>query len=115
MAEQPRSILDKVCVRREEPEDITKGGIIIPVTAQGKPHVGYVVSVGPDVDPEQVKVGDKVMIGEYTGTNFKLRGEEYVSLLMQDILFVLEDDGQDNATEIPIGIADAHEVEDEVA
>jgi chaperonin GroES len=92
--EYPRAILNKIVVRREDPEEITKGGIIIPETAKGKPTVGYVVAIGPDVDPQQLDVGDKVFFDQYVGTNFSLNGIEYVAMLMKDVLCVLEEGGK---------------------
>ena len=78
-----RPLHDRVVVRRIEEDDRTKGGIIIPDTAKEKPQQGQVVAVGPGspddkgkVQPLDVKPGDRVLFGKWSGTEVKLDGEE---------------------------------------
>jgi chaperonin GroES len=97
--EYPVAILNKVVIEREGSEEVTKGGIIIPDTVKGKPTVGHVVSVGPDVDTSQVDIGHKVFFDLYSGTNCKLGGVEYVIMLMKDILCVLKTDTDEKGEE----------------
>ena len=82
-------ILNKVIIKREEAAEMTKGGLHIPQSAIGKTHVGDVVAVGPDVT--QVKVGDKVLFGAYSGENFKLGGIKYDVMVEKDIQFWMEE------------------------
>jgi len=91
-----RPLHDRVVVRRLESEERTKGGIIIPDTAKEKPQEGEVVAVGPGrkteegkVVPVDLKKGDRVLIGKYSGTDVKLDGVEYVILREDDVLGVL--------------------------
>src|SRR4030043_1697364 len=88
---------DRVVVRRIEEDDRTKGGIIIPDTAKGKPQQGDIVAVGPGapdekghVQPLDVKAGDRVLFGKWSGTEVKLDGEELLIMKESDILGVLE-------------------------
>jgi len=84
---------DRVLVKRIKEEDKTKGGIIIPETAKEKPQEGKVVAVGKGkvaengklITPE-VKTGDKILFGKYSGSEIKLDGEEHVVLREDDIL-----------------------------
>jgi chaperonin GroES len=78
-----RPLHDRVLVRRVKEEEKTKGGIIIPDTAQEKPQEGEVIAVGPgarDEDGERiemdVKVGDRILFGKWSGTEVKIDGEE---------------------------------------
>ena len=97
MATSIRPLSDRVIVKRlEEQEQRSLGGIIIPDTAKEKPQEGRVVAVGPgrredgkvlDVD---VKKGDRVLFGKYSGTEIKLDGEEHLILREEDILGVVE-------------------------
>ena len=92
-----RPLQDRVLVKRIESEEKTKGGIIIPDTAKEKPIEGEVVAVGNGKVLEDgtlkkldVKVGDRVLFGKYSGTEVKLEGEERLIVREDDILAVLE-------------------------
>ncbi len=90
-----RPLHDRVLVRRVEAEEKTAGGIIIPDTAKEKPQQGDVVAVGPgrfEKDkrvPMDVKVGDKVLYGKYSGTEVTVDGEQMLILRESDVLAVL--------------------------
>jgi chaperonin GroES len=91
-----RPLGDRVLVKRVAEEEKTKGGIIIPDTAKEKPQEGKVVAVGLGkhedgklIAPE-VKAGDKILFGKYSGSEIKLEGEEHLILRENDILGVLE-------------------------
>jgi len=84
-------------VKRIKEEDKTKGGIIIPDTAKEKPQEGKVVAVGKgkrsekgDIIAPEVKAGDRILFGKYSGSEVKLEGEEHLILREDDILGVLE-------------------------
>ena len=90
-----RPLHDRLVVRRVEEKETAKGGIIIPDTAKEKPLEGVVVAVGSGksvksgkVIPLDVKAGDKVLFGKYTGTEVKVDGEELVLLREDDVLAV---------------------------
>ena len=89
-------LFDKVVLKQVEAVETTKAGIILPGSAQEKPQVSEVVAVGPGglVDGVEVKmtlkVGDKVIIGKYTGTEIKLDGVEYTIVSQSDILATIE-------------------------
>jgi len=92
-----RPLHDQVLVIREESEQKTPGGIIIPDTAKEKPQKGKLVAVGPGrMDregkriPLEVKVGDRVLFGRYGGTEIKIDGVEHLMMRVDDILGVLE-------------------------
>jgi chaperonin GroES len=92
-----RPLGDRVLVKRIEEEEKTKGGIIIPDTAKEKPQEGRVMAVGSGktledgkVVPLEVKTGDKILFGKYSGSDIKLDGEEHLILRESDILGVLE-------------------------
>ena len=92
-----RPLQDRVLVRRVEEEAKSAGGIIIPDTAKEKPMEGEVVAVGPgtrDEDgtlhPLDVKAGDRVLFGKWSGTEVKLDGEELMIMKESDIMGVLE-------------------------
>jgi chaperonin GroES len=92
-----RPLQDRVIVKRIAEEEKTKGGIIIPDTAKEKPQEGKVVAVGKGkanedgkVMPLEVKVGDKILFGKYSGTEIKLNGEEHLIMREEDILGVVE-------------------------
>jgi chaperonin GroES len=92
-----RPLHDRVIVRRLEEEEKTKGGIIIPDTAKEKPLEGKVIAVGKgktlengEVRPLDVKEGDRILFGKYTGTEVKLLGDEHLILREEDILGVIE-------------------------
>ena len=87
---------DRVVVRRIEQETRSKGGIIIPDTAQEKPMQGEVVAAGPGaraddgrLHPLDVKVGDKVLFGKWSGTEVKVGGEELVIMKESDLMGVI--------------------------
>ena len=92
-----RPLQDRVIVKRVDEEEKTKGGIIIPDTAKEKPQEGKVVAVGKGkvndegkLTPLEVKVGDKILFGKYSGTEVKLSGEEFLLMREDDILGVIE-------------------------
>ncbi len=92
-----RPLGDRVLVKRIKEEEKTKGGIIIPDTAKEKPQEGKVVAVGKGkhsedgkLIPVEVKAGDKILFGKYSGSEVKLDGEEHVILREDDILGIIE-------------------------
>ncbi len=93
-----RPLQDRVIVKRLEQEaEKTKGGIIIPDTAKEKPQQGKIIAVGKGkvnddgkVTPLDVKVGDTILFGKYSGSEIKLDGEEHLILREEDILGVVE-------------------------
>ena len=92
-----RPLHDRVVVRRIEEDERTKGGIIIPDTAKEKPQQGEIVAVGPGARDENsalvpldVKPGDRVLFGKWSGTEVKIDGEELLIMKESDILGVLE-------------------------
>jgi chaperonin GroES len=91
-----RPLQDRVVVRRVEQDQKTAGGIIIPDTAQEKPMEGEVLSVGPGARTEDgkihaldVKVGDRVLFGKWSGTEVKLDGEDLIVMKESDIMGVI--------------------------
>lgn len=92
-----RPLHDRIIVKRLEGEERTKGGIIIPDTAKEKPIEGKVVAVGNGKRLEDgtvraldVKAGDHILFGKYSGTDIKIDGEEHLILREDDVLAVLE-------------------------
>ena len=92
-----RPLQDRVLIRRVEPETKTSGGIFIPDTAQEKPMEGEVVAVGPGardeagaLHPLDVKAGDRVLFGKWSGTEVKLDGEDLMIMKEADIMGVLD-------------------------
>lgn len=92
-----RPLHDRLLLKRVEAEEKSKGGIIIPDAAKEKPIEGIVVAAGNgkimdsgDVRPLEVKVGDRVLFGKYSGTEIKIEGEEHVMLREDEVLGVLE-------------------------
>jgi len=92
-----RPLHDRVLIRRIEEENKTPGGIIIPDTAKEKPQQGEVVAVGPGARDESgklipldVKVGDKVLFGKWSGSEVTIDGEELLIMKESDILGILE-------------------------
>jgi chaperonin GroES len=92
-----RPLHDRVLIKRVKEEEKTKGGIIIPDTAQEKPQEGEVVAVGPgarDEDGERialdVKVGDRILFGKWSGTEVKIDGEELLIMKESDIMGIIE-------------------------
>jgi len=93
---QFRPLHDRVVVRRLESEEKTKGGIIIPDSAKEKPQEGEVMAVGPGgrdeagkLIPLDVKAGDKVLFGKWSGTEVKLDGQELLIMKESDIMGVI--------------------------
>jgi chaperonin GroES len=91
-----RPLHDRVVLRRVESEAKTKGGIIIPDTAKEKPQEGEVVAVGPGarddagkLQPLDVKAGDRVLFGKWSGTEVKIDGEDLLILKESDLLGVI--------------------------
>ena len=92
-----RPLHDRVVVRRVDSEEKTAGGIIIPDTAKEKPMEGEVISVGPGarsedgkIHPLDVKAGDRVLFGKWSGTEVKLDGEELIVMKESDIIGIIE-------------------------
>jgi chaperonin GroES len=92
-----RPLHDRVVVRRLEAEEKTAGGIIIPDTAKEKPQQGEIVAVGPGardengkVQPLDVKAGDRVLFGKWSGTEVRIDGEDLLIMKESDIMGVLE-------------------------
>ena len=99
-----RPLGDRVLVRRVKEEEKTKGGIIIPDTAKEKPQEGEIVAVGPGardesgkVQPLDVKVGDRVLFGKWSGTEVSISGEDLLIMKESDVLGVLEGQAQAKA------------------
>jgi chaperonin GroES len=93
-----RPLHDRVVVRRINAEEKTAGGIIIPDTAQEKPQQGEVIAVGPGARGDDnelialdVKAGDRVLFGKWSGTEVKIDGEDLLIMKESDIMGVLED------------------------
>jgi chaperonin GroES len=92
-----RPLGDRILVKRIKEEEKTKGGIIIPDTAKEKPQEGKVVAVGKGklnedgkLIPLEVKAGDKILFGKYSGSEIKLEGEEHLILREDDVLGIIE-------------------------
>jgi chaperonin GroES len=92
-----RPLHDRVLVRRLEEETKTAGGIIIPDTAKEKPMQGEVIAVGPgakndkgEVSPPDVKAGDRILFGKWSGTEVKIDGEELLIMKESDIMGIIE-------------------------
>jgi chaperonin GroES len=92
-----RPLQDRILVQRVEEETKTKGGIIIPDTAKEKPAEGKVVAVGNGKLGDdgkrvalEIKVGDVILFGKYSGTEVKIEGEEYLIMREDDVLGVIE-------------------------
>ncbi len=88
---------DRILVTREEEEQMTSGGLIIPDTAKEKPQEGRIIAVGPgkrDEDgkrvPLEVKVGDRIFFAKYSGTEIEIDGEEQIFMREEDVLGVLD-------------------------
>ncbi len=87
---------DRILVRRIEEAETTRGGIIVPDTAKEKPQEGEVISVGKGkineegkVRPLDVKEGDRILFGKYSGTEIKLDGEEFIIMREEEVLGIL--------------------------
>jgi len=95
-----RPLHDRIVVKRIDAEEKTAGGIIIPDTAKEKPQQGEVVAVGPGgrdesgkLIPLDVKAGDRVLFGKWSGTEVKLDGVEYLIMKESDVMGVLVEEG----------------------
>ena len=95
-----RPLHDRVVVRRIDAEEKTAGGIIIPATAKGKPHEGEIIAAGPGARNEQgqlvpldVKPGDRVLFGKWSGTEVKIEGQDLLIMKESDLLGVVEKTG----------------------
>src|SRR5438270_10953585 len=93
-----RPLHDRVVVRRIDAEEKSKGGIIIPDTAKEKPSQGEIIGVGPGgrdeagkLIPIDLKIGDRVLFGKWSGTEVKIDGEELLIMKESDIMGVLEE------------------------
>lgn len=92
-----RPLQDRILVQRVEEETKTKGGIIIPDTAKEKPAEGQIVAVGNGKTgddgkriPLEIKEGDRILFGKYSGTEVKIEGEEYLIMREDDVLGVID-------------------------
>ncbi|MEO1333669.1 MAG: co-chaperone GroES [Myxococcota bacterium] len=97
MAKSFRPLADRILVKRLDGEEKTKGGIIIPDSAKEKPQEGEVVAVGNgkklddgNVQEVDLKVGDRILFGKYSGTEIKLDGEEHLILREDEVLGVVD-------------------------
>ncbi len=88
---------DRVLVKASEPKEVKKGGIIIPDTAKEKPQEGEIISVGPGkrtedgkLIPMDVKVGDKILFGKYSGNEVKIDDVDYLIMNQDDILGIVK-------------------------
>lgn len=97
MAIKVKPLYDRILVKRVENEQKSAGGIIIPDTAQEKTQIGIVEAVGEGkllsdgkIRPLMVKVGDKVIFGKYSGTEFKFEGQEYLISREEELLGIIE-------------------------
>ena len=99
-----RPLHDRVVIKRIEAEEKTTGGIIIPDTAKEKPQEGEVIAVGPGgrdesgkLIPIDVKAGDRVLFGKWSGTEVKLDGVEYLIMKESDLMGVVDAEGRRKA------------------
>jgi chaperonin GroES len=96
-----RPLHDRVLVRRIDAEEKSAGGIIIPDTAKEKPSQGEIIAIGPGgrddtgkLIPIDVKVGERVLFGKWSGTEVKIDGEEFLIMKESDLLGIVEDTGK---------------------
>ena len=92
-----RPLHDRVVVKRLESEQKTKGGILIPDTAKEKPQQGEIIAVGPGARDDSgkvvaldVKVGDRILFGKWSGTEVKIDGDEFLIMKESDIMGIIE-------------------------
>lgn len=92
-----RPLHDRIVAKRREQEEEVRGGIIIPDTAKEKPQEAEIIAVGPGKlddkggrNPMDVKVGDRVLVGKYSGSELKVEGEDYIILREDEVLAVIE-------------------------
>jgi chaperonin GroES len=97
MSTKIRPLHDRVIVKREEDERKSPGGIVIPDTATEKPMKGRVIAVGKgkilesgEIRPLDVKIGDKVLFGKYSGTEVKMDGDDVLVMREEDIMAIIE-------------------------
>jgi len=97
MARKIQPLHDRILVKRLEEKETKKGGIIIPDTAKEKPQEGEVIAAGPGkrdehgkLMPLDVKAGDKILFGKYSGSEVKLGDEEYLIMREEDVLGILK-------------------------
>ncbi|MBY5601143.1 co-chaperone GroES [Rhizobium leguminosarum] len=96
-----RPLHDRILVRRVDSEEKTKGGIIIPDTAKEKPQEGEVIAVGPGARNEagqiqalDVKIGDRILFGKWSGTEIKINGEDLLIMKESDVMGIIETRGE---------------------
>ncbi|MBY5437579.1 co-chaperone GroES [Rhizobium leguminosarum] len=96
-----RPLHDRILVRRVDSEEKTKGGIIIPDTAKEKPQEGEVIAVGPGARNEagqiqtlDVKPGDRILFGKWSGTEIKINGEDLLIMKESDVMGIIETQGE---------------------
>jgi len=96
-----RPLHDRLLVRRIEAEEKTAGGVIIPDTAKEKPQEGEVLAVGPgarnekgELVPLEVKVGDRILFGKWSGTEIRLQGEDLLIMKESDVLGILDKEAE---------------------
>jgi chaperonin GroES len=92
-----RPLYDRILVERVESEEVTKGGIILPDTAKEKPQQGKIIAVGHGrrledgkLVPLELKAGDTILFGKYSGTEIKIDGVEYLIMKEDDVLGLVE-------------------------
>ena len=98
MATKLTPLHDRILVRRVEEQETTRGGLIIPDTAKDKPQEGEVISAGKGktneegkVRPLDVKAGDRILFGKYSGTEVKLDGEDFLIMREEEVLGIVEE------------------------
>ncbi|MBY5403088.1 co-chaperone GroES [Rhizobium leguminosarum] len=96
-----RPLHDRILVRRVDSQEKTKGGIIIPDTVKEKPQEGEVIAVGPGARNEagqiqslDVKVGDRILFGKWSGTEIKINGEDLLIMKESDVMGIIEAQGE---------------------
>ena len=96
-----RPLHDRVVVRRVEEDTKTAGGIIIPDTAKEKPQEGEIIAVGPGgrdeagkLTPLDVKAGDRILFGKWSGTEVKIDGQEYLIMKESDVMGIIDKSGK---------------------
>ncbi|MGR9355341.1 co-chaperone GroES [Rhizobium leguminosarum] len=96
-----RPLHDRILVRRVDSEEKTKGGIIIPDTAKEKPQEGEVIAVGPgarsdagQIQALDVKPGDRILFGKWSGTEIKINGEDLLIMKESDVMGIIETQGK---------------------
>ncbi|MGR9139230.1 co-chaperone GroES [Rhizobium leguminosarum] len=97
-----RPLHDRILVRRVDSEEKTKGGIIIPDTAKEKPQEGEVIAVGPgarndagQIQALDVKAGDRILFGKWSGTEIKINGEDLLIMKESDVMGIIEAQGEE--------------------